>query len=79
MLLIDTREPEEPRRPLPDVPWQPFAWAWVFAALLVLALEVGGFPGYLIVLVAVGLGSWRLSRWADGFQYGRTGDSGAWR
>ena len=81
-MLIDTRgwEPDPPeRRRLPHIPWQPFAWVWGFVFLLALALEIGGFPGYLVVLLAVALGSWRLGKWADGLTYGRAGDSGAWR
>ena len=88
-MLIDTRgwDPDHEadgddrrrRRSLPRVPWRPFAWIAAFLWLLVIAAEVGGFPGYGIVLLAVALGSWRLERWAGSWQLGRVGDSGAWR
>ena len=83
-MLIDTRgwEPEgeaEKRRPLPRVPWRPFAWLAAFLWLLVIAVEVNGFVGYGIFLLAVSIGSWRLERWARRFEFGRAGDSGAWR
>ena len=47
----------------PHVPWRPFAWVAAWCWLLYLAGQVGGFAGYLVVLVAVGLGCWRLDRW----------------
>ena len=83
-MLIDTRgwEPEgeaEERRPLPHVPWRPFAWLAAFLWLLVIAVEGNGFVGYGIFLLAVSVGSWRLERWSRRFEFGRAGDSGAWR
>jgi hypothetical protein len=57
-------EPEpEPRRPLPPVPWRLLAWIVGWVALLFGGGAVGGFAGYLVVLFAVALGSWRLDRW----------------
>ena len=44
-----------------------------------IAAEVGGFAGYVIVLLAVALSYWRLERWAGSWELGRAGDSGAWR
>ena len=86
MMLIDTRgwededeDEDESRRSLPHVPWRPFAWIAALLWLLVIADNVGGFAGYGIVLLAIALGSWRLERWAGRFEYGRSGDSGAWR
>ena len=83
LMLIDTRgwedeDDDEPRRSRRRVPWRPFAWIAAFLWLLVIAAEVGGFAGYGIVLLAVTLGSWRLDRWAAGWELGRAGDSGAW-
>ena len=83
-MLIDTRgwEPAgaaEERRPLPRVPWRPCAWPAAFLWLLVIAVEVNGFVGYGIFLLAVSVGSWRLERWARRFEFGRAGASGAWR
>lgn len=71
LLLIEDREPERPeppapRRPLPHVPWRPFAWVAAFLWLLYLAGAVGGLPGYLILLGAIGLAGWRTNRWLDG-------------
>jgi hypothetical protein len=57
-----------PPRRVPHVPWQPFAWFALFCWLMVAAGAVGGLPGYLIVLLAVGIGCWRLDRWL-GRQY----------
>ncbi len=75
-------EPPEPppaRRPLPRPPWRPFAWIAAFLWLLMLAGEVGGLGGYLLVLLAVAVGSWRLDRWAARWEWGHAGHSGAWR
>jgi hypothetical protein len=64
LLLIHDPEPDKPRRrPLPHIPWRPFAWVAAFCWLLLLAVQVGGFAGYLLVLLAVGVGSWRIDRW----------------
>ena len=57
-----------PQRGLPHIPWQPFAWFAAFCWLMVAAGAVGGFPGYLIVLFAIGMGCWRIDRWL-GRQY----------
>ena len=75
-------EPEPPperRRRLPHVPWRPFAWIAAFLWLLYLAGAIGGLPGYAVLLFAVGLGSWRLNRWAERWEWGHAGNSGAWR
>ena len=66
LLLIHDPEPgpeRPPRRPLPHLPWRPFAWFAVFCWLMFLAGQVGGLAGYLLVLLAVGIGGWRLDRW----------------
>ena len=84
-MLIDTRgsepegEDEHRRPPRRHIPWRPFAWVAAFFWLLVIAGDVGGFAGYGILLFAIALGSWRLDRWAAGLEFGRAGDSGAWR
>ena len=64
LLIHDPEPPPQPRRrSLPHLPWRPFAWFAAFCWLLFLAGTVGGLAGYLLVLVAVGMGSWRLDRW----------------
>src|SRR3712207_4874135 len=73
LMLVDTRDwdsrppdPDEepaPRRPLPRPPWRPFAWIAAFLWLLFAAGTVGGLAGYLLILVAVGVGCWRVERW----------------
>ena len=83
-MLVETRgwepwdedEPVDP--PRPRGLWRPLAWITAFIWLLVIALEVDGFAGYGIFLVAIALGSWRLDRWAGKLEFGRKGDSGAW-
>ena len=68
LLLIEDREPEQPappprRRPLPHVPWRPFAWFATFCWLMYAAGVLGGLAGYVTVLVAVSVGCWRIDRW----------------
>ncbi|HEX8120580.1 MAG TPA: hypothetical protein VF549_04860 [Solirubrobacteraceae bacterium] len=71
LLLIHDPQPEEPDsapaprrgRPLPKVPWRPFAWFAAFCWLLFIAGRVDGLAGYVIVLCAIAMGSWRLDRW----------------
>ncbi|HEX2086757.1 MAG TPA: hypothetical protein VHF89_13850 [Solirubrobacteraceae bacterium] len=79
MLLLvhdpDPREPEPepaPRRPrrLPVVPWRPFAWVAAFCWLLFAAGEVGGLAGYVLLLVAIAVGCWRLDRWLGRLYWG---------
>jgi hypothetical protein len=62
---LDRPEPPEARsRPsMPQVPWRLLAWIVGWVWLLVLADAVGGFAGYLVVLLAVAVGAWRLDRW----------------
>ena len=52
-----------PQRRPPHLPWRPFAFVAAWCWLLYLAGQLGGFAGYVVVLVAVGLGCWRLDRW----------------
>ena len=54
---------ERPKAPWPKPPWQPFAWVAVFFWLLYAAGEIGGFAGYLVVLLAIALGCWRIDKW----------------
>ena len=70
LLLIGDPEPDPPcgdpdaaRRSLPALPWRPFAWFAAFCWMLFLAGRVGGLAGYVLVLVAVATGCWRLDRW----------------
>jgi hypothetical protein len=59
--------PEPPeagsRRDLPPLPWRLLAWVSGFVSLLVVADALGGLAGYLVVLLAVALGAWRIDRW----------------
>ena len=82
LLLIHDPEPrpERPRgRPLPHLPWRPFAWFAAFCWLLFLAGQVGGLAGYLILLFAVGVGSRRLDRWLSKQYWGGLSESGVQR
>ena len=68
LLLIHDPEPEPPeppprRRRLPVLPWRPFAWFAAFCWLMFVAGAVGGLAGYLLLLIAVGVGCWRVDRW----------------
>jgi hypothetical protein len=62
---LNRPEPPEPRsRPhLPPVPWRLLASIAGWVSLLIIANGVGGLAGYLVVLLAVALGAWRLDRW----------------
>lgn len=55
--------PARPRRRLPLVPWRPFAWVAAFCWMLFAAGELGGLPGYAVLLLAIAVGGWRLDRW----------------
>jgi hypothetical protein len=59
--------PAAPRRTLPRGLWKPLAWLalwlWLFVLAAIVAGLFGAFAGYLVVLVAVALGAWRLDRW----------------
>jgi hypothetical protein len=70
--LIDTRweppwEPEpEPRR-RPHLPVRLLAWVagwcWLLALGGVVSSVAGPLAGYLALLLAVGVGAWRVERW----------------
>jgi hypothetical protein len=51
------------------VPWSVLAWVAVWWTLLLLApvagRELGDGVGYLVLIVDVSLGSWRLNRWTS--------------
>ncbi|HEV2813579.1 MAG TPA: hypothetical protein VGW10_10030 [Solirubrobacteraceae bacterium] len=66
----DAAPDPKPRRPLPHVPWRPFAWFAAFCWLLVAAGALGGLAGYVTVLIAIALGCWRLDRWLAGQYWG---------
>lgn len=55
-------EPVAGRR-LPVLPWRPFAWFAAFCWLLFAAGRLDGLPGYVLVLVAIAVGCWRVDRW----------------
>jgi hypothetical protein len=63
-------EPPEssPSRPWPRPPWQPFAWVALLCWMTWAAKELDGLPGYIVFLVALSIGCWRLDRWL-GKQY----------
>jgi hypothetical protein len=54
-----------PRRPW-DIPWRALGWLAVLLALLFVAPVVshllGEIAGYLVILLAVGVGCWRMER-----------------
>jgi hypothetical protein len=57
--------PQEPRRErftLPAIPWQPLVWLAAFILAFVVSRMVGGWAGYVLMLLAVAVGSWRLDR-----------------
>ena len=64
----DDGDAGRPRAPWPRPPWRPFAWFALFCWLLFAAGAIGGLPGYLVLLVAVGVGCWRVDKWL-GKQY----------
>jgi hypothetical protein len=76
----DGWEPPEEPAPVPaprrtwDVPWRELAWLGLLFALLLVSPTVsrhlGGLAGYLVLLLAVGLGFSRLARFCSG-QYWR--------
>jgi hypothetical protein len=60
----DPGDDEPPRgSPWPRPRWQPFAWIAVVCWLLFAGREIGGFIGYLVLLLALGIGYWRIDRW----------------
>jgi hypothetical protein len=57
--------PHEPRREtftLPAIPWQPLVWLAAFILAFAVSRMVGGWAGYVLMLLAVAVGSWRLDR-----------------
>ena len=59
----DHRQP--PRRwsfTLPAVPWGPLCWIAACILLLLVSRMVGGWAGYVLILVVVAVGSLRLDR-----------------
>lgn len=56
-----------PRRSWARGWWRPLAWwaawLWMFVLAGVAANALGALAGYLVVLAAVALASWRLERW----------------
>jgi hypothetical protein len=72
LLIYDPGEepgvpPPRRRRPRPP-PWRPFAWFAAFCWLLYIAGAIDGLVGYLLLLVAIAVGCWRVDRWL-GKQY----------
>jgi apolipoprotein N-acyltransferase len=59
--------PEPPRRRTWHVPWRPLAWlaawCWLLALVPVADDAFGALAGYAVLLLAVGLGFWRVERW----------------
>jgi len=57
--------PQPPRRAsftLPAIPWRPLAWIAAFILMFVASRLVGGWAGYVLMLIAVAVGSLRLDR-----------------
>ena len=61
----DDAAPPPRGEPWPRPPWRPFAWIALFCWLLYAAGEIGGLLGYLLLLLAVTIGCWRIDRWLD--------------
>jgi hypothetical protein len=50
------------RRPLPPIPWRGLAWVAALVAVFAVSRTVGGVEGYVLMLVALVVGSLRLDR-----------------
>jgi fatty acid desaturase len=61
--------PQPPRSRSPRVPWRLVAWLAACAGLLALSSVaddlVGPLAGYVVLLLAVTLGFWRVERWCS--------------
>jgi hypothetical protein len=59
----------KPPEPAWHVPWRELAWLAGVAALLFLSPvaghALGGFAGYVVLLLAIALGIWRVERWCS--------------
>jgi hypothetical protein len=55
-------ESPEPHRQVPAIPWRLVGWVAAFVLMFALSRMVGGFEGYIVMLVAVAAGSLRLDR-----------------
>lgn len=56
--------PHPPRRrfALPAIPWRALAWIAAVVLMFVVSRTVGGWAGYVVLLLAVLVGSLRLDR-----------------
>jgi hypothetical protein len=65
--------PEEAPKPPPEpswqVPWRELAWLGGVSGLLFLSPvagnALGGFAGYVVLMLAIALGIWRVDRWCS--------------
>jgi hypothetical protein len=44
------------------MPWRLVGWIAAFVVMFAISRVVGGWAGYVLMLVAVAVGSWRLER-----------------
>lgn len=58
----DDQPPRRRSFALPAIPWGPLAWIAVFVLMFALSRLVGGWAGYVVMLLAVAVGSLRLDR-----------------
>ena len=76
MIVLGLVHGDGPEPPAPDpgrswrVPWRALAWLAVAVGLLFLGPAFGGLAGYVVLLLGVTVGMWRLERFCSG-QYWR--------
>jgi hypothetical protein len=61
---------ERPKAPWPRPPWRPFAWLALVCWLVWAAGEIDGLVGYLLFLLALSIGCWRVDRWLGTLYWG---------
>ena len=54
--------PRRRRLSMPAMPWRALVWLAMFVVMFALSRWVGGLEGYVLMLVAVAVGSLRLDR-----------------
>ena len=62
-------EPQPSPRERPRVPWRALAWVaawcWLLALVPVADRVVGPLAGYVVLLLTVAVGVWRVERWGS--------------